>query len=156
MVLVIFKAFIIKALYLTMRNILTFLLLVSTFSCKEPTAAGNTSAGNIHDPHSLANPSEVIVKHLDLDIAVDFNAQQISGKASWTIENIAAADKIVFDSHQLLLRLQVAEHHVKSDCDQEGDKQRKSDLRSYFAEKQSIDAFEGNHESVRGAQHHNI
>lgn len=53
------------------------------------------------DPHSYAIPSDAIVKHLDLELAVDFSSQVLTGKATWEIENLTAADSIVFDTRQL-------------------------------------------------------
>ncbi|MBB5437500.1 aminopeptidase N [Pedobacter sp. AK017] len=53
------------------------------------------------DPHSYANAAAAFVKHLDLDIAVDFEQQQIKGKASWTIDNSAGATELVFDDSKL-------------------------------------------------------
>ena len=50
------------------------------------------------DPHTLSQPGKAIVKHLDLALDVDFTTQQLSGKASWTIQNLAKVDKIVFDT----------------------------------------------------------
>lgn len=55
------------------------------------------------DPHSYAQPEQAVVKHLDLDIKVDFDKEQISGKAVWMIENKAGADEIVFDDSQLTI-----------------------------------------------------
>ncbi len=53
------------------------------------------------DPHSFSRPHEVALKHLDLDMTVDFTVRQISGKASLTIENKAAANQLVLDSRDL-------------------------------------------------------
>ena len=53
------------------------------------------------DTHSFSNPSEAVVKHLDLDIKVDFDTQTISGKASWTIDNTSKGNEIIFDENTL-------------------------------------------------------
>ena len=53
------------------------------------------------DSHSFSNPAEAIVKHLDLDIKVDFDTEAISGKASWQIDNIAKGTEIIFDENTL-------------------------------------------------------
>lgn len=81
-----------------MRKILWFALL-GAFACKQPAAETNNTP--VNDPHSFANPNQVVTKHLDLDINVDFTAEQISGKASWTINNFGKADHIIFDSWKL-------------------------------------------------------
>lgn len=55
----------------------------------------------VKDPHSFAEPHEAVVKHLDLNIKVDFNTKIISGIASWTIENPSKGDEIIFDARNL-------------------------------------------------------
>lgn len=80
------------------------LILVSAifllFSCQNKTA-DTTQKVPEKDPHSFAEPEKVLVKHLDLDIKVDFDKQLISGKAAWTINNIGKTDEIIFDTRQL-------------------------------------------------------
>lgn len=49
------------------------------------------------DVHSFARPDEAAVKHLDLDIAVDFNKKSIRGKASLQIENKTGTSQLVLD-----------------------------------------------------------
>lgn len=79
-----------------------WILLLTGIACKQPSSTDVTSAAQIiNDPHSFANPQEAIAKHLDLDIKVDFDSQQISGKASWTIDNHAQTDQIIFDTWKL-------------------------------------------------------
>lgn len=53
------------------------------------------------DPHSFAQPSIAYVEHLELDLTVDFEQQQLTGKASWTINNKAKATEIIFDDSKL-------------------------------------------------------
>lgn len=53
------------------------------------------------DDHSFANPAKAVVKHLDLDINVDFHTKSISGKASWDIDNISKGTEIIFDENTL-------------------------------------------------------
>ena len=48
------------------------------------------------DVHSYANPEKAVVKHLDLDIIVNFDSKIISGVASWKILN-NNSDSIFFD-----------------------------------------------------------
>ncbi len=55
----------------------------------------------IKDAHSFSNPAEAVVRHLDLDIKVDFDTQIISGKASWQIDNISKGNEIIFDENTL-------------------------------------------------------
>ena len=55
----------------------------------------------IKDDHSFADPEKAVVKHLDLILKVDFIKKQITGKASWTINNIAKGSEIIFDNNRL-------------------------------------------------------
>lgn len=55
------------------------------------------------DKHTLSNYEDVTVKHLDLDIAVDFAQKQISGAALWTIDNTQKADKLKLDTYDLTI-----------------------------------------------------
>lgn len=53
------------------------------------------------DVHSFARPSEAVVKHLDLNISVNFGNKIISGTAAWEIETSGDAKEIVFDTQGL-------------------------------------------------------
>lgn len=55
----------------------------------------------VDDPHSFSKPSIAYVTHLDLDLKVNFEQQQITGKATWTIDNKSKAREIVFDDSKL-------------------------------------------------------
>ncbi|WP_316811617.1 M1 family metallopeptidase [Pedobacter heparinus] len=82
-----------------------FILIVPVLLLWACQPKGNTTAGleegRSVDPHSFADPAAAVVRHLDLDIAVDFVRQQITGKASWTIDNHAKAAEIIFDDNKL-------------------------------------------------------
>jgi leukotriene-A4 hydrolase len=83
-------------------SILAFIILLSCGKKEsiEP-KANETAKTTVNDEHTYAKPAEAVVKHLDLDIKVDFNMQTISGKASWTIENISKGNEIIFDENTL-------------------------------------------------------
>ncbi|HEY0666643.1 MAG TPA: M1 family aminopeptidase/hydrolase, partial [Sphingobacteriaceae bacterium] len=84
--------------------VIPYLLILS--SCQLPVSSVKDKNGEptqIHDPHSFAEPASAVVKHLDLDIKVDFSSKQISGTADWTINNLKGADNIVFDTRNLLI-----------------------------------------------------
>jgi hypothetical protein len=74
-----------------------FLAFLGIWGCSTKEAA----VGIVNDPHSFADASKAVVKHLDLDIKVDFDTQVISGKASWTIDNLAKDDEMIFDENAL-------------------------------------------------------
>ncbi len=86
-------------------KLITGLLFIACIACKQPAAVETSLAEKaVNDPHSYANTNEVITRHLDLDINVDFTAQQINGKASWTIENFSKTDHIIFDTWKLQIQ----------------------------------------------------
>jgi leukotriene A-4 hydrolase/aminopeptidase len=53
------------------------------------------------DQYSYARPNEAVIKHLDLDIEVNFRNKKITGKATFQIENKTGTDKIFFDTKHL-------------------------------------------------------
>ncbi|MBL7718223.1 MAG: M1 family metallopeptidase [Flavipsychrobacter sp.] len=75
-------------------------------SCKENagtkgTAETKSTAAVVEDLHTQSNAAEVTMKHLDLDINVDFAARQISGSATWQIENKAKVANLKLDTYDL-------------------------------------------------------
>lgn len=54
-----------------------------------------------NDAHSCAKNDEAIVKHLDLDLKVDFESQTLAGMASFVIENLNKGERIFFDTKNL-------------------------------------------------------
>lgn len=84
-----------------MRTILFILLLISLIACNtstKPTQIAHYPA----DPHSYSRPSEALVKHLDLDISVDFEAHTLAGTATLTIEN-HGAKQLYLDTKMLTI-----------------------------------------------------
>jgi len=55
----------------------------------------------VKDPHSFARPEEAIIKHIDLDLKVDFEKKQIIGVASLRYEKSADADQLFLDTKDL-------------------------------------------------------
>jgi len=64
----------------------------------------NTRPAEQHLIHSYAVPAEAVVKHLDLDIAVNFLQRRIEGTADYTIDASDQAKRIVFDTKELEIR----------------------------------------------------
>ena len=87
-----------------MRKLLLLIPVLFAISCQQRTSDKNAAPAMVKDVHSFAVPEKAIVKHLDLDLNVDFSTQIISGKASWTIENISGGTEIIFDSRQLQIQ----------------------------------------------------
>jgi len=82
-----------------MKKLFILLLLLAFVACqkKNPTK----SVAFVKDEHSFSKPNEAAAKHLDLDIAVDFDTQTLSGKATWLIENTSKGNEIIFDENTL-------------------------------------------------------
>jgi leukotriene-A4 hydrolase len=63
-------------------------------------AAGAT----VVDPHSYARPEEVVVRHIHVDLKVDFDSRQLIGSADLKIDNKAGTDHIDLDTRDLNIR----------------------------------------------------
>lgn len=56
------------------------------------------------DPHSHARPSEVVVRHVALDLDVDFGAERLAGTAALDLERVdPAATQVVLDTWHLAI-----------------------------------------------------
>nr|WP_321223308.1 M1 family metallopeptidase [uncultured Psychroserpens sp.] len=77
----------------------TFLyaLVILAFNCAENKKEVATTPKYVEESHSYAKPNEAVIKHLDLEIDVDFKTQIIDGEATFTIENHNASE-IVLDT----------------------------------------------------------
>lgn len=65
-------------------------------------AAGPALAAPVRDPHSFARPDEVSIRHLALDLAVDFEAHRLAGTATLTLErHDPGATELVLDTRDL-------------------------------------------------------
>ncbi len=53
------------------------------------------------DSHSFARPDEAVVRHLDLDLQVNFEKKEISGRARLSIENLDDASTFPIDTKDL-------------------------------------------------------
>lgn len=54
------------------------------------------------DYHSFANPDEIVVKHIDLDLTADFDKKQLIGSATLQFERVdAGATELVLDTRGL-------------------------------------------------------
>lgn len=61
-------------------------------------------AAQAADPHSYAQPEQVRVTHLDLDLALDFNSKQLRGDATLTLDwKNADAATLVLDTRDLAI-----------------------------------------------------
>ncbi len=53
------------------------------------------------DAHSYSRPDEVVMRHLELDLAVNFQEKSLSGYAKLSIENLKGADTLFLDTRDL-------------------------------------------------------
>ena len=56
-----------------------------------------------HDVHSFAKPNEAVIKHIDLNLNVNFDTRQLSGTALLTIDNIAKGNSLHLDTRDLTI-----------------------------------------------------
>ncbi|WP_449435405.1 hypothetical protein [Pedobacter steynii] len=80
------------------KSLILFIPFLMILSCKQKEETVNQS---VEDPHSFSKPAVAVVEHLDLDIKVNFENQQISGKVVWKINNKAKSNEIIFDDSKL-------------------------------------------------------
>lgn len=75
------------------------------FSCKSPGAGEESPKAKrtVVDAHTLSNHDSVWVKHLDLDISIDFKDHEIIGRATWQLDNPHDAASVVFDTKDLMI-----------------------------------------------------
>ncbi|HEX2162661.1 MAG TPA: M1 family aminopeptidase/hydrolase, partial [Thermoanaerobaculia bacterium] len=67
--------------------------------------AAPAAAARVDDPHSYAEPWNVAVTHLGLDLAVDFERQVLAGRADLTIDRRSPdADTLILDTRGLDVR----------------------------------------------------
>ncbi|MFN0159168.1 MAG: M1 family metallopeptidase [Bacteroidota bacterium] len=85
------------------RKIIPGLLLVTVLmsSCASDNKTRPTPMQR--DPHSFAHHDEVVVKHLDLQLSVDFERKVLDGEATLTIENLTGADTLFLDTRDLTI-----------------------------------------------------
>jgi leukotriene-A4 hydrolase len=69
-----------------------------------PASTTTTSPRILQDRSSLSAPHEVIVKHLDWEIAVDFDNSRLTGRATYTIERLQPeATQLKLDTSHLFI-----------------------------------------------------
>jgi aminopeptidase N len=82
-----------------MKKLILATLFLTIIACQKKDQTEKPTV--ITDEHSYSKPELAVVKHLDLDIKVDFDTQTISGKASWLIDNASKGNEIIFDENTL-------------------------------------------------------
>lgn len=72
----------------------------------KPATINNDTATTVKDTiekdvHTLSNADSVTINHLDLNIKVSFEQKQISGSATWSIENKTQQKELKLDTYDL-------------------------------------------------------
>ncbi len=75
-----------------------------------PKEATDTTTTIVRDKHTLSNADSVRMKHLDLDIAVDFGQKKLSGIAVWQIENTTRVPLLKLDNYGLKIDSVFVDH----------------------------------------------
>ncbi len=57
----------------------------------------------LDSPHSYSNNNEVVIKHIDLQLDIDFERKRIDGIAEITINNLKNTDSLVLDTYDLAI-----------------------------------------------------
>ncbi|MEH0153927.1 M1 family metallopeptidase [Limibacter armeniacum] len=87
-------------------HVLTSLLLLGLVACgtqtKEQQEEKTEETQQVRDPHSFARPNEVVVKHLDLDLKVDFDNKVLNGVATLDLER-KEGNKLMLDTRLLTI-----------------------------------------------------
>lgn len=92
-----------------MRKLLFGLLPLAFFACTSSSEETSETADQTmtqeqkyaEDAHSYSEPNSAVVKHLDLDLYVNFDIKKIKGIATYKIETSEGATQIVFDTWKL-------------------------------------------------------
>src|SRR5262245_7005247 len=92
-------------------SIIGFMLLLAA-ACSTPqqpqltqqSPTQNKTMEPVKDPHTFANTADVVVKHLDLDLNVDFDKKQLTGKSTLQIENRNGAKQLILDTRDLTIQ----------------------------------------------------
>jgi len=85
-----------------MRHLLILVIALASLSaCKNSSKENKEENMSTKDVHSFALPQEAVIRHIDLDLNVDFAAKQLRGTATLNIDNLAKTDKLHLDSRDL-------------------------------------------------------
>jgi leukotriene-A4 hydrolase len=87
-------------MFLASRCVFLFYLTLLTFMLTHPSyASGNISF--VRDPHSCARPEEALIRHMDLQLDIDFSKKIIRGIATFRIQCETGANTLWLDTRGL-------------------------------------------------------
>lgn len=64
-------------------------------------SAFSEKKNNMNDIHSFANSEEVVIKHLALDLSVNFETKELKGKATLTLQHKKKTNSLIVDTRGL-------------------------------------------------------
>ncbi|MCK5469584.1 MAG: hypothetical protein KAI99_13780, partial [Cyclobacteriaceae bacterium] len=81
--------------------ILAIIIIINCCQGKnEKSKANKVMEKRVTDPHSFSQPEEAVVKHMNLDLQVDFDKKIIIGNAEIEIERSADAQNLILDTKE--------------------------------------------------------
>lgn len=86
-----------------MRYVLLAGAMVTALACNQPAEKKTAAVEEVKDRHTLSNADSITPQHLDLDVRVDFEKRQISGLATWTVQNKTGATVLHLDTYELAI-----------------------------------------------------
>ncbi len=92
--------------YYTFFTLITIIILQACDgSSRQPETSASTldTVVTTRDPHTQSNADSVLLKHLDLNLAVDFRKKQLRGSATWQIENPYELKELKLDTDGLII-----------------------------------------------------
>lgn len=96
--------------------LLTFLLLIASVADARQRAVRHPEpwpfTGAPADVFSYAEPAKVTTRHLNLDLTVDFEAEQLRGQITLTIENRPGNRMLVLDTYELAIERILLDHQT--------------------------------------------
>lgn len=102
-----------KNMAILSKKIAVFLLCSSLFlvACNSKTTEQTNKTKNmdyktaqiVTDKHSFARPNEAVMKHLNLELEVDFEQKILKGKATCVIKNVGKSKKLYLDTKGLAI-----------------------------------------------------
>ena len=86
-----------------LRNSLFAAILLSVSCGSKENKPSKTETMN-QDIHSFSRPEEAVVKHLSLDLNIDFTEKIVSGTATLNIDNLSGGNELWLDSRDLTIK----------------------------------------------------
>lgn len=86
-----------------LRLILIAISAVLLSACGSSEKSSEGTEMKTADPHSFARPAEAVVRHIDLDLKVNFDVRKLSGTAVLHIDNLSKGTKLHLDTRDLTI-----------------------------------------------------